>query len=163
METNRRTDGRTEATAVRPVTDCTSAQYSTQLGGTPYHSPKLHMGMRSSVDMRRGTYRQAGRQTDRHTHTYTRTAVIAILCTLRLAMPNAKCYKLLLQPIKLNWRHEQNFHTGDVPLALPSAPTPPNGSPRTALDTDTGHNIYHHHRVACPESNVAVPTRVLHT
>jgi len=32
---------------------------SAQLGGTPYHSPKLHMGPCSSVGMRRGT--------DRHT------------------------------------------------------------------------------------------------
>ena len=43
---------------------------SAQLGGTPYHSPKLHPGPCSSVGMRQGTGRQTDRQT-RHTDTET--------------------------------------------------------------------------------------------
>jgi len=36
---------------------------SAQLGGSPYHCPKLHPGLRSSVDVRPRT----GTHTDRHT------------------------------------------------------------------------------------------------
>jgi len=32
-----------------PCTDCKSAQYSAQLGGIPYHSPKLHPGPSSLI------------------------------------------------------------------------------------------------------------------
>jgi len=35
---------------------------SAQLQGTPYHSPKLHPGMCSSVEMRQGTDRQTDTQ-----------------------------------------------------------------------------------------------------
>jgi len=40
---------------------------SAQLGGIPYHSPKLHPGPCNSVGMRPLTDRQTDRQTDRHT------------------------------------------------------------------------------------------------
>ena len=36
-----------------------------QLDGTPYHSPKLHLGPCSSVGMRQGTERQTDKQTYR--------------------------------------------------------------------------------------------------
>ena len=51
-----------------PCTDCKSPN-TAQLGGIPYHSPKLHVGPCSSVGMRPG-------QTDRQAHTQTRVTTI---------------------------------------------------------------------------------------
>jgi len=44
---------------------------SAQLGGIPYHSPKLHPGLCNSVGMRPRTDTETDRQTDRQTHTHT--------------------------------------------------------------------------------------------
>jgi len=49
---------------------------SAQLEGTSYHSPKLHLGLCSSVGMQRGT--------DRQTHRHRRTWPIYILRRVRL-------------------------------------------------------------------------------
>jgi len=57
-----------------------------QLEGTPYHSPKLHPGLCSSMGMRRGTDRPPDRQTD------TQMAVTNI--HLPSSTPRAKCNKL---------------------------------------------------------------------
>jgi len=60
---------------------------SAQLGGTPYHSPKLHPVPCSSVGMRRGT----DTQTHRQTHTDTQTHVTTI--HLASSTTYAKCNK----------------------------------------------------------------------
>ena len=54
---------------------------SAQLGGTPYHSPKFHLNLCSSVGMWRGT--NTDRRTDGLGHD-----------TLHFAMQNAKCNNL---------------------------------------------------------------------
>ena len=69
---------------------------SAQLEGTPYHSPKLHLGSCSSVGMRRGTDRQTQRHTDgRGQYTF---------CLGY--MPHAKCNKLELYIVTMRQKNK---------------------------------------------------------
>ena len=62
-------------------TPIANPQYCITSRGTPYHSPKLHLGLCCSVGMREGT----------DSHTDRQTAVANI--HFALAMPHAKCNK----------------------------------------------------------------------
>ena len=63
---------------------------SAQLGGIPYHSPKLHPGLCDSVGMQPRT----DRQTDTHTHTHTQTRVTTI--HFSWSTTHAKCNKAFI-------------------------------------------------------------------
>jgi len=73
---------------------------STQLQGTPYHSPKLHPGLCSSVGMRRRT----------DTQTDTQTAVINI--HFASATRHAKCNQLLAMSAYANNRTTEKHYVG---------------------------------------------------
>jgi len=87
---------------------------SAQLGGSPYHSPKLHPGPCNSVGIRPRT----DRQTDTHTDTQTRVTTIHFAWSVTHAKCNYHYLGLVILSSLTNSIHrlEDSFFTLNVSL-----------------------------------------------
>jgi len=82
----------------------TNLPNSAQLGGTPYHSPKWHPGLCSSVEMWQGTH------THTHTHTLTHRQMHMTNIHFTSSTTHAKC-KYLRDVNDYRWWRTSQLHT----------------------------------------------------